>query len=400
MTTGQWTSLAAILVDHLVNAGDLRSQEWIDAFRHVPRHVFVPEVIELRAGIIERVVTETETTWLGEVYSDQSLVVQVKPHPGGHRSPTGAPLCLPTSSSTVPSLMARMLEALDVRDGHRVLEIGTGTGYNAALLAHRLGAGNVVSIDIDPELVETARVRLAALSQPPTLVVGDGTLGVPELGPWDRIIATAAVPELPLAWIDQLADTGMVLANIRGDLAGGCLCLLAKDEAEGVVSGRFLPLGGHFMWARPEAGNPLHPHESTAPVVDLSRYSRTTTPLDPSILDDEGFRFLLQLQAQGVCPSYRADTYDPHAGNSRRAVVLSATDGSRAAVFTDTNDVHAVLQSGPRRLWDTVESTARLWTELGEPAVDRFGITAHDDGNQYVWLDTSDAPCRWPLPLV
>ena len=77
----------------------------------------------------------------------------------------------------MPSLMARMLEALDVRDGHRVLEIGTGTGYNAALLCHRLGACNVVSIDIDPTLIVATRKRLAGLGHHPTLVVGDGTAG-------------------------------------------------------------------------------------------------------------------------------------------------------------------------------------------------------------------------------
>jgi SAM-dependent methyltransferase len=91
-----------------------------------------------------------------------------------------------TSSSTMPSLMARMLEALDVRDGHRVLEIGTGTGYNAALLCHRLGPRNVVSIDIDPTLVAAARSRLADLGYHPTLVAGDGTTGAVQHGPYDR----------------------------------------------------------------------------------------------------------------------------------------------------------------------------------------------------------------------
>lgn len=66
------------------------------------------------------------------------------------------------------SLMARMLEALDVRDGDRVLEIGTGTGYNAALLCHRVGSHNVVSIDIDPALIAAARSRLASLGHHPT----------------------------------------------------------------------------------------------------------------------------------------------------------------------------------------------------------------------------------------
>ncbi|MGH3915986.1 MAG: rRNA adenine N-6-methyltransferase family protein, partial [Pseudonocardiaceae bacterium] len=87
-------------------------------------------------------------TWLNRVYSDSTLVVQRR------LAREGGVAALPTSSSTMPSLMIDMLEALDVREGHRVLEIGTGTGYNCALLAHRLGGDNVVSIDLDPTLVE------------------------------------------------------------------------------------------------------------------------------------------------------------------------------------------------------------------------------------------------------
>ncbi len=128
----------------------------------------------------------------------------------------GQPLLVSTSSSTMPSLMARMLEALDVQDGHRVLEIGTGTGYNAALLCHRLGSGKVVSIDVDPTLVAVARDHLAGLDYHPILVVGDGAAGVARHGPYDRIIATAAVPEIPVPWIEQLTPGGKILANLRG----------------------------------------------------------------------------------------------------------------------------------------------------------------------------------------
>ena len=112
--------------------------------------------------------------------------------------------------------MVEMLEALDLRDGHRVLEIGTGTGYNAALLSHRLGGEHVVSIDIDPDLVRTAEQRLKELGHFPTLVTGDGQAGVPDHGPYDRIIATCAVPEIPLAWIEQLAPGGQCLLIFVG----------------------------------------------------------------------------------------------------------------------------------------------------------------------------------------
>jgi SAM-dependent methyltransferase len=80
--------------------------------------------------------------------------------------------------------MTRMLEALDVRDGHRVLEIGTGTGYNAGLLSHRLRDTDVFSIDIEPDLVDLARQRLARLGYHPTVVAAEGAEGLPHHAPF------------------------------------------------------------------------------------------------------------------------------------------------------------------------------------------------------------------------
>ena len=93
-------------------------------------------------------------SWVERVYSDDSLITQCMPHPS-LRTAEDQPVLVSTSSSTMPSLMARMMEAIDVHDVHRVLEIGTG--YNTALLCHRLRSGNVVSIDIDPTLVAAAK---------------------------------------------------------------------------------------------------------------------------------------------------------------------------------------------------------------------------------------------------
>jgi protein-L-isoaspartate O-methyltransferase len=101
--------------------------------------------------------------------------------------------------------MAHMLNSLNIHTGHTVLEIGTGTGYNAALLCHRLGDTQVTSIDIDPDLVADTRLRLATLGYHSTLLAGDGTHGAIDNAPYDRVIATCAVPAIPPAWINQLA---------------------------------------------------------------------------------------------------------------------------------------------------------------------------------------------------
>ncbi|MGH3602017.1 MAG: methyltransferase domain-containing protein, partial [Pseudonocardiaceae bacterium] len=152
------------------------------------------------------------------------------------------------------TLMIRMLEALDVRDAHRVLEIGTGTGYNAALLGHRLDDQGVYSLDIDPILVAATRDRLAQLGYHPSLVTGDGAEGFPEHAPFDRIIATCSLRAFPAQWIHQLRPGGMALVHLEGPLGAGNLLALRRDSTQPRVQGRFLPWWGCFMARRTSAG--------------------------------------------------------------------------------------------------------------------------------------------------
>lgn len=161
------------------------------AFRAVPRHLFLPDLP------------------LAAAYSQDAIIT--------HRAPSG----LPTSSSSMPGIMAVMLEQLDVRRGHRVLEIGAGTGYNAALLAALTGSeGEVTTIDLDETIVREARAHLdAAQYQTVRTALGDGWLGVPEHSPYDRIEATVSVWDLSPAWIAQCSDNGRLLVPLY--LAGG-----------------------------------------------------------------------------------------------------------------------------------------------------------------------------------
>lgn len=404
MTT-DWEPRLAALVAALADEGDLRSTEWAEAFAATPRHLFTPEVI-ITTPTGYRLLSgdnpASRQEWLSTVYSDESVVTQDKPHVGGHLLSSGEPLRVPTSSSTMPSLMARMLEALDIDDGMRILEIGTGTGYNAALLSHRLGEDNVVSIDIDPCLIKQAAHRIAQLGHTPTLLAGDGATGAAEHGPYDRIIATAAVPEIPIAWIQQLTPGGKILANLRGDLAGGTLCLVTKTDDDNEVIGPILPIGGHFMWLRPTVEDPHRPHEHP-PVIQRGTTSRSTTTLDPAEIhvDDDGFRFLLQLQLHAAQNLWRGPAFDPLTRSERDAVIATAADGSRAEAFTGQEDdgSHRVVHTGPRRIWDTIDATLRLWHDVGQPAPEKFGLVANDT-IQFAWLGDDDSWHRWPLPLV
>jgi protein-L-isoaspartate(D-aspartate) O-methyltransferase len=160
------------------------------AFLAVPRHLFLPKV-EAR-----------------EAYRDAAITV--KSDAEGR----------PVSSSTQPGMMAIMLEQLGLAAGQRVLEIGTGTGYNAAVLARLVGdSGSVVTIDVEADLVEQARANLAAAGvSGVTVVWGDGADGVPAYAPYDRIIVTAGAWDLASQWLAQLnADGRIVLPlSVRG----------------------------------------------------------------------------------------------------------------------------------------------------------------------------------------
>ncbi|MGH3938105.1 MAG: methyltransferase domain-containing protein [Pseudonocardiaceae bacterium] len=390
--TIHWRERAAALADHLAEREILRSEVWRAAVENTPRHLFVPASV-ITTEIGSAMENSDVDTWLDRVYSDSTLVVQRRPaHEGGVAA-------LPTSSSTMPSLMIDMLEALDVRDGHRVLEIGTGTGYNSALLAHRLGGENVVSIDIDPALVEAARGRLGELGHFPTLIAGDGLTGAPDHGPYDRIIATCAVPEVPLAWIEQLAPDGAMLINVRGDVIG-VLCLLLKQDDNEVI-GSVLRSGDDFMWLRRDLDNPLREQERPM-LVGARRVARTFTTLSPAtVLGSNEFLLLLQLELPGLRMVCSTDVFDPLERRNRAGTLLYARDGSHAQVIDEleVHGRHRVIQAGFRRLWDTVETAYELWTQLGNPTPQRFGIVANQTV-QFVWLDSDMDWLRWPLPLM
>jgi len=312
--------------------------------------------------------------WLNEVYSDKSLVTQYALTPG---TPD---LWQSTSSSTRPSLMARMLTLLDVHDGNRVLEIGTGTGYNSALLCHRLGSGNVASLDIDPELVDLARDRLATLGQHPTLAVGDGAAGFADDAPYDRIIATCAVQTIPAPWLAQLQPGGLIVADLRGDLTSSLL--VARDNGDGTVSGRFLAEPGHFMWLRAHVDNPLRDGGRFATHIDYDDVHTTTTSLNPTILDEPSFRFFLQFIAPDMGRIWTS--------NRNGKTLVRISDGRGA--WADVDPVSGtVIQGGPTDLFKHIEHAANLWEKHGRPDPTRLGITAGPTGRT-LWLDSPQHP--------
>jgi protein-L-isoaspartate(D-aspartate) O-methyltransferase len=219
---------------------------WREAFAAVPRHLFVPYYYVGVVGGYERHWGESpdpaaRERWVRGAYEDAPLATRLR---------DGELL----SSSSQPSLMAMMLVALQVEDGHRVLEIGAGTGYNAALLAHRLGDGGLVTtVDLEPEITESARRHLDAAGYHPVVVTGDGARGVPERAPYDRIIATCALPSIPRAWLAQCRPGGRILTPF----ATGLVALDVRGA--GQAEGRFLHTSAFFVPLRGGAGTEPEP---------------------------------------------------------------------------------------------------------------------------------------------
>ncbi|MGH3912378.1 MAG: hypothetical protein ACRDTC_03045, partial [Pseudonocardiaceae bacterium] len=147
--------------------------------------------------------------------------------------------------------------------------------------------------------------------------------------------------------------------------------------------------------------NPLREQERPM-LVGARKVARTFTTLSPvTVLGSKDFLLLLQLELPGLRMVCSTDVFDPLERRNRPGTLLYASDGSHAQIIDEieTHGRHRVIQAGPRRLWDTVETAYELWTQLGNPTPHRFGIVANQTV-QFVWLDSDMDWLRWPLPLA
>src|SRR5262245_38775011 len=199
------------MVDRMIAEGALWSPQIIEAFRRTPRHLFVDRVFQFQRKHNrwrELITRDPGQEEIELVYSDRALITRVSPP--GPEAGAGAPI----SSSSQPSLMAQMLEDLRPARGHRVLEVGAGTGYNAALLAHVVGPGRVFTADVDREVLAEAWAHMRAYPERAVqLRHADGREGLAESAPYDRIMATAATDGLYPAWPAQPADGELLPAQ-------------------------------------------------------------------------------------------------------------------------------------------------------------------------------------------
>jgi protein-L-isoaspartate(D-aspartate) O-methyltransferase len=257
------------LVDLLIADGSLWSASLVAAFRATPRHRFLDRVFQFvsRQNRWREILTrEPGLEELRLLYSDRALITHLS------RSAHGLP-AVPVSSSSQPSLMAQMLEEMNLSPGLRVLEVGAGTGYNAALLAHVVGPGNVHAIDVDRQILAEAWDHLRSFADRGIkLVNADGRHGYAEAAPYDRIMVTAATPDLEPAWLEQLAPGGLLSAPLA--LAPGLAFIVRGTVDNGTFDGSLLR-AAYFMPLRAEGGSGTS--SDTSP-VDMPEGELATVP--------------------------------------------------------------------------------------------------------------------------
>lgn len=378
------------LVTDLFRSGSLIDPAWQRVFSKVQRHTFIPDTVWRRNedGMFEPFSRhESQEEWLNSIYSDVSIVTQVD---------DGRPVTLgehPTSSASQPSLVAEMLDRLSVSDGQAVLEIGTGTGYNAALLCERLGSKNVTTLEVDAVLGGLAYDFLTQGGYHPTILIGDGSYGFPDNAPYDRIISTCAVQSIPNEWVRQTRTGGLILAPRANAYFNEGLLLLSV-HGDGFASGPFVG-SAQFMHLRQQriswrgVSDTVH-HEGEQQV--------SATRLDPRYLVEINHDMLVALGIQLPSIQYII----AHAQDESQEFTIwfaDLTDGSWASVdYVPGQTEFEVCQYGQRRVWDDVEAAYRWWAAAGKPHAGRFhlNVTPHE---QYYSLDHPHGK-RWQCEQV
>jgi protein-L-isoaspartate O-methyltransferase len=366
------TASSATLANELHAAGKVPAQ-WASALAAVPREQFIPDQMWVDEGAddIECVPldrADEPERWRAAVYSDKVIVTQfddgatVWPQVGYR----------PTCSSSMPSAMLGMLEVLDIRENHRVLEIGTGTGYNAALLAQR--AAEVTTVEVDPTVAEHARTALSGMSTV-RVVTADGTAGRYPGAPFDRVLATASVRlgQFPYEWVAQTRPGGVLVAPIRADLASGPLVRFTVGD-DGTATGRVAPTRVGFMELRahrmPSRWQRLRWDD---PAADL-----THSDLQPwTALLAEAPRWAIAV----AVPRCKYDVWKRTAERPHGVAWLADTcsDSWASVVPGDAEGRYDVRQHGPRRLWNEVEAAHRWWRHSGEPTLEDWEFVVAPD---------------------
>jgi protein-L-isoaspartate(D-aspartate) O-methyltransferase len=347
---------------------------WLeDAVRRVPRHHFIERYYDDKGDFVEFRPADDEQLKL--IYSDSCLMIRKPPN---------------HSAASEPCLVMWMLADLDVQPGQKVLEIGTGSGWNAGLLAFRVGDGSLVcSMDAQPDLVEEAAVHLRnAGIEGVNLRAGDGGYGWPEAAPFDRIMATVGCPDIPPAWQEQLAEGGVLLVPLKTAGIGDPVIRLRKQS--GRMVGRF----SRWSWFNTLQGD----YWSDSDDVLQGRLEPSLEALlleEPQVVvlpEPFTIDFLFFLRLKGL-------RFQGFQSNHPRALQLHGGFLHRESmsVFSPQRDSPVLRLYGDSDLGKLVSENQQEWRNLGRPMITDYSIELVDTdavcNDPRSWLDNRQHAC-------
>ncbi|MFI9554256.1 methyltransferase domain-containing protein [Nonomuraea endophytica] len=369
------------LVDYLVSAHVLdRDDLWVKALHAVPRHQFVPDVAwaepmdDRPEHLINRLVDPA--AWWGAIYTNTAIITQRGNGAGELTDRTSAP----TSSLSCPHVAVEFLQLLDLAPHHQVLEIGTGTGWTAAMLSHRVGDHRVTTVEIDQAVAAAAIANLKDAGSSPAAIAGDGAVGYPDHAPYDRVHVTCGVRDIPYAWVAQTRPGGVIVlpwmppgqpmgmqlrldvlddGSAMGHLTGGAAFMMMRSQGLPIRWPEYADEGT-------ESHTRFHPHTAYAarwdgfgPYLAAAAPHLLVTTEGWELGEDQGLRWVTRLRS---------------------------TDGTAWALAEAAESGDTTVWQSGGTLWDDFEGAYMQWLKAGRPAPDRFGITVTPVG-QYLWID-------------
>ncbi|MCK1796170.1 protein-L-isoaspartate(D-aspartate) O-methyltransferase [Streptomyces sp. XM4193] len=355
--------------------GAFRSPWLRPAFEAVDRELFAPRRFWTQErgadGLHPVVDREADVeSWRRHVWgAHRSLITQMDDGRTPRCGPSRGDF---TSSLSAPDIVFEKLNLLEVEQGNRVLHLGTASGYDTALLCEGAGAGKITSVEVDPALAAWGRANLRNAGYGAESVCGDGLLGHPGSAPFDRILTSASVREIPRSWLAQAAEGCVIVAPFNTRYAAGGL--LRLRVASGVGRGRFEGTAW-YMWARG--------HRPVNTVAPLGEPRRSASVISPAEVVDRGHAqdFALGLHVPDIAFDQRGE------GEQRQAQFWD--DAGTSVALVDHGRwwrPGAVRAWGPRDLWPEVVHAYTRWRTAGRPHFTRYGVTVDTDGHHF-WLD-------------
>lgn len=344
--TADLDALHNVLVERLDTTPAIR-----DAFAAHPRHRFIPDLVWPDATGLPLYRTADPERWAHLVYSTDAVTTQANDGGSGPRNE-------PSSSSSAPQVMADMIAAAGVDKGTRVLEIGTGTGWNAAILSELVGEeGEVTSVEIDPGVAALARERLSG-----TGVAVRAAAAPPTGGTYDAVIATCAVTSIPHPWVAALREAGTLVLPWSPHPAAHSTPIAALRRQGASVSGPFVREGA-FMRDRAQRPGEL-------PFPGLGQPAAQLAPFPVGSAELIGSGVMTQLLL--MLPGARLGTgLRPFHGTPDRIVWMGAGP-SWVYLWPDGT----VTGGGERDLGEELAAAYWLLRENGLPGLESFVLEA------------------------